>query len=265
MFQAKLDYICFYQRMQKESEYHEEELLRPFTPITLEEMDAVKLMNRTDTKFVLNRTFFNEILPDLSSSYRVLEIANRRLSGYKTLYYDTDAFQLYLDHHNEKGDRYKIRIRNYIESNLFFLEIKRKFKGRTDKRRTKVEDFEFELSQKSIEYIQKVIGSEIKVVPKLWNSFDRITLVNTKEIERLTLDLNLTFEWNNQIKSFNHLVVAELKQENVNRNSLFYTLMKKNGIRPNSISKYCVGGVSLNPDLKNNNFKDKVLLIDKLK
>lgn len=251
--------------MTKEHEYNEEAILQSFQPITLEEMDAVKLMNRTDTKFVLKRSFFNSILPQLADSYRVLEIANRRLASYRTLYYDTEKFQLFLDHHNGRGNRYKIRIRNYVESKLFFLEIKNKFKGRTDKKRTKVKGFELELTPDSANYINKVVGREINVVPKLWNSFERITLVNTKEVERLTLDLNLTFEWNDRKRAFDHLVVAELKQENVNRKSLFYSLMKEHHVRPNSISKYCVGGIALNPELKGNNFKNKILLIDKLR
>ncbi|MBK8925280.1 MAG: polyphosphate polymerase domain-containing protein [Crocinitomicaceae bacterium] len=246
------------------AKYNEEAILQGFQPISLKEMDAVKLMNRTDTKFVLSRSFFNSILPQLADSYRVLEIEGKKLSSYRTLYYDTERFQLFLDHHNGRGNRFKVRIRNYVESNLFYLEIKNKFKGRTDKRRTKVKDFELELSENSIAYINKVIGREVSLVPKLWNSFQRITLVNTKEIERLTLDLNLTFEWKDNKRVFDNIVVAELKQENVNRNSLFYTLMKNNGVRPNSMSKYCVGGITLNPQLKANNFKDKLLLIDKL-
>lgn len=246
-------------------DYHEEEILNNFEPITLKQMDEVKLMNRTDTKFVLNRSFFNKILPELANSYRVLEIEGKRLSSYKTLYYDTEGFQLFLDHHNGRGNRFKIRIRNYVESNLFFLEIKNKFKGRTDKKRTKVEDFEIELTEKSANYINTVVGKELKVVPKLWNTFQRITLVNTKEIERLTLDLNLTFNWEDKVRAFEHVVIAELKQENVNRNSLFYSLMKSHGVRSNSMSKYCVGGLTLNPELKGNNFKNKILLIDKLK
>ena len=250
--------------MSDSKDYQEEVILNSFQPISLKQMDEVKLMNRTDTKFVLNRSFFNKILPDLANSYRVLEIEGKRLSSYKTLYYDTEGFQLFLDHHNGKGNRFKIRIRNYVESNLFFLEIKNKFKGRTDKKRTKVEDFEIELTEKSANYINKVVGKELKVVPKLWNSFQRITLVNTKEIERLTLDLNLTFNWNDKVRAFEHVVIAELKQENVNRNSLFYNLMKSHGVRANSMSKYCVGGLTLNPELKANNFKDKILLIDKL-
>jgi hypothetical protein len=244
--------------------YNEAAILQKFRPITLKEMDEVKLMNRTDTKFVLNRGFFNEILPQLAETYRVLEIAGTRICSYKTLYYDTADFRLFMDHHNGRGNRFKVRIRNYVESNLFFLEIKNKFKGRTDKKRTKVDQFQMELTPESIAYINKVVGRDITLGPKLWNSFDRITLVNTKETERLTLDLNLTFEWEDKRRPFEHIVVAELKQENVNRKSLFYSIMKAHTVRPNSISKYCVGGISLNPGLKANNFKDKLLLIDKL-
>lgn len=257
--------VTFVVLRMKESPYSEREILQNFTPITLEEMDRVKLMNRTDTKFVLNRTFFNQILPQLSSAYFALEIKGQRLASYRTLYYDTEGFKLFLDHHNGRGNRFKIRIRNYVESELFFLEIKNKFKGRTDKKRTKVKDFELELSPKSVDYVNKVVGTDIRLVPKLWNSFERITLVNKTEVERLTLDLNLTFEWDDHKKVFDHVVIAELKQESVNRNSLFYSLMKQNGVRPNSMSKYCVGGISLNPDLKSNSFKDKMLLLEKLK
>lgn len=248
----------------KESLYNEKELLDKFTPISLTEMDEVKLMNRTDTKFILNRTFFNQILPQLSDSYKVLEINNSRLASYKTLYYDTHSYQLFLDHHNEKGSRFKVRIRNYVESQLYFLEIKHKYKGRTNKNRIKVKDFEIALSEKSEDYISEILGQKISLVPKLWNSFQRITLVNKFERERLTLDLNLTFEWENILKSFENIVVAELKQENVNRNSLFFKLMKDNGVRPNSISKYCIGGLSLNPNLKQNNFKEKLIYLEKL-
>ena len=121
------------------------------------------------------------------------------------------------------------------------------------------------MSSGSKEYIEAVIGKEVNLESKLWNSFDRITLVNKKEKERLTLDMNLAFKSGDTEGAYNHVVIAELKQENVNRNSLFFQLMKKNLVRPEGFSKYCVGAVTLNPDLKFNNFKSKLLLIDKLK
>lgn len=246
-------------------QFNEQKILESFHSTSLSEMDEVKLMNRTDTKFVVKRTLFNEVLPSLNEDYRVLEILGNRINSYETLYYDHSNFQFFLDHHNGRGNRYKVRIRNYVESKLYFLEIKNKYKGRTVKKRIKVDDFELNLTDKSNGFINDVIGEDSNLEAKLWNSFGRITLVNNEEKERLTLDLNLTFEWKDNKVVYDHLVIAELKQENVNRNSVFYSLMKKHGIGPYSISKYCVGAVSLNPDLKYNNFKEKLLLIDKLK
>lgn len=243
----------------------ENSLLNKFQPISLLEMDEVKLMNRTDTKFVIPRPLFQTLLPELSKGYKVLEIKGNRISSYQTLYYDSPDFDFYLDHHKGKGNRFKVRIRNYVESGLYFLEIKNKYKGRTDKRRITLEGFEEILSAKSIEFINDFVGEDKNLEAKLWNSFSRVTLVNQEEKERLTLDFRLTFEWETQKEVFDWIVIAELKQENVNRNSLFYRLMKKNGVRPNSISKYTVGAMVLNPDLKYNNFKSKSLLLDNLK
>lgn len=227
-------------------------------------MDGVKLMNRTDTKFVFKREALNGFLAILKEQYRVLNINDNLISSYKTLYYDTPEFQFFTDHHNGKGNRFKVRIRNYVESDLFFLEIKNKYKGRTRKSRIKVPEFELELKSKSNSYIAEVIGETIQLDSKLWNNFNRITLVNNNEKERLTLDLNLSFDWDGTEINYEHVVIAELKQENANRESLFYGIMKKNGIRPNGMSKYCVGTVALYPELKYNNFKEKILLIDKL-
>lgn len=238
--------------------------LNDFQDITLKEMDSVKLMNRTDTKFVFERSFLAEILKTLAGKYRVLNINDNLISTYKTLYFDTDNFKFFLDHHNGKGNRYKVRIRNYVESDLFFLEIKNKYKGRTVKTRIKVSDFEEVLSSKSKNYIEGVMDQPIQLQAKLWNGFNRITLVNQADKERLTLDLDLTFDFGERETAFKHIVIAELKQENADRDSLFYSLMKANGIRPYGMSKYCVGTVALYPEQKYNNFKEKLLLIDKL-
>ncbi len=238
--------------------------LKEFKEITLQEMDGVKLMNRTDTKFVFKKELLENLFEILKDNYRILNVSGNLISSYKTLYFDTSNFDFFLDHHNGKGNRYKVRIRNYVESKLFFLEIKNKFKGRTAKSRISVDDFELEFSKPSENYVKEVLNNEIELFPKLWNNFNRITLVNNNEKERLTLDLGLSFDWNEKKATFEHVVIAELKQENANRESVFYSLMKKNGIRPNGMSKYCVGAVALYPTLKYNNFKDKLLLIDKL-
>lgn len=242
----------------------ETDILKNFQPITLEEMDEVKLMNRTDTKFVFNRKLLLPLLSDLKVGYKVLNVNGNLISTYNTLYYDTLDFDFYLNHHRGKENRYKVRIRNYVESGLFFLEIKNKYKGRTDKKRIRVSGFQPNLNASSVVFINAVIPSKPRLEAKLWNSFSRITLVNQLQKERLTLDLDLSFSWNGTELNHHKIVIAELKQENVNRHSLFYSLIKQHGVVPNSISKYCVGVVGLNPSIKYNNFKPKTLLINKL-
>ncbi len=100
----------------------------------------------------------------------------------------------------------------------------------------------------------------------MWNSFQRITLVSKTENERLTLDFNILFEKDGVKKSFNQLVIAELKQEDLNRNSTFYQLMKKHQIRPYRLSKYCLGSVEIYGEekLKFNRFKKKLLYLKKI-
>jgi len=245
--------------------YTEKSILADFEPITLSEMNEVQLMNRTDTKFVLGRDVFDRILPLLAKKYKTLEVEGTRMSSYSTQYFDTADFKFFYDHHNGRSSRYKVRIRNYIESNLFFLEVKHKFKGRTNKKRIKVPSFEPDLTETSVEYVDSIIGKSLGLKSVLWNSFDRVTLVNTEDTERLTLDMNLAFKQGEKEELYDFIVVAELKQESADRKSLFYSLMKENGVRPNSFSKYCVGIMAFNNNMKTNIFKTQRLLIDKLR
>jgi hypothetical protein len=240
-------------------------ILESFEPISLLEMDRVKLMNRVDTKFSFSLSEFLEFLPDLSEHYRILEIEGTRTPFYESLYFDDANFSFFKDHHNGRTSRFKVRFRKYVESNLVFLEIKHKFKGRTLKSRIKVDEIPTELTEKQKEFIQSVIPKEHELKPVMWNSFHRMTLVNKVENERLTLDFNINFKWENHRQTFNNLIIAELKQESVNRNSAFFALMKSKSIRPYRLSKYCIGSIELyGAILKFNRFKKKLLKLKKI-
>lgn len=242
------------------------ELLDPFEPITLQEMDRVKLMNRMDTKFAFRFSDLNTLLPLLTLNYRVLTIEGTNTPHYESLYFDDERFSFFRDHHNGKGDRFKVRIRKYVESNLFFLEIKHKIKGRTDKKRIVTDQFNEVLPESDLAFVHKELQSNKNLVPTMWNSFQRITLVSKTENERLTLDFNILFEKDGVKKSFKQLVIAELKQEDLNRNSVFYQLMKEQRIRPYRLSKYCLGSVEIYGEdkLKFNRFKKKLLYLKKI-
>ncbi len=60
----------------------------------------------------------------------------KRLNHYRTLYFDTPDFELYLLHVNGRADRYKVRSREYTDTHLSYLEVKHRTpKDRTIKER----------------------------------------------------------------------------------------------------------------------------------
>ena len=106
-----------------------------FSTISLDEMDDVKLMSRTDTKFAFQSKILPILLNKITPFYKVLSINGDLIHDYKSLYFDTDDRKFYLDHHNRRVNRHKVRFREYVGSSLTFLEIKRKNnKGRTNSR-----------------------------------------------------------------------------------------------------------------------------------
>ena len=85
-------------------------ILSQYDPIDLHEMDNVKLMDRTDLKFVFPNCELSDILKDVQPFYRSLVVSGARISNYETLYYDTENLELYKRHHCGKLNRYKIKI-----------------------------------------------------------------------------------------------------------------------------------------------------------
>jgi hypothetical protein len=239
-----------------------ETILGEFEPIGLKEMDKVKLMDRTDTKYTFSRDQLIQLLEEAKPFYKVLEVEGKRISRYKTLYYDTKNFSLYTRHHNGELNRYKIRHRTYVESHIGFLEVKFKNnKGRTIKDRIKKAEAPSHWEDEAGIFIQSKLPFDARsLIPVLWVNYSRLTLVNKESAERLTIDLDLEFIKDGKTKNFNNLVIAEVKQEK-RKASPFTLLMKKHHIREGSISKYCMGVVATHAEVKKNNFKEKLLAL----
>lgn len=228
-------------------------------------MDGVKLMDRTDTKFTFHIDELPALLQQATQFYRVLDVEGNRISRYKTLYFDTEDFDLYNQHHSGKLNRYKIRHRTYVESNLGFLEVKFKNnKGRTLKTRIKENEVPNLNSGKALAFLEKMLPfSPLELLPKIWINYSRITLVNKTSAERLTLDLNLEFEKDDRRQVLNQLVIAEVKQDSKIA-SPFVAMMRARHIRQGSISKYCFGVACSFPEVKKNNFKQKLSTVNKI-
>ena len=253
-----------------------ERILATFDPISLSEMEGVKLMNRIDTKYAVPLSALPAILEAAQDGYYAQEINGTRIATYDTMYYDTDSLDMYIRHHDRQLVRQKIRVRQYVESDLTFLEIKRKNnKGRTKKKRISVPGFgitgdTFGDSKRERWSVEDFIAAKSRyhwseLSPHLSTRFHRITLVNKAKTERLTIDMDLLWEniVSGESKTFPELVIIELKRDG-NVPSKMTQIMLSQRLKPLKISKYCIGTALTTPGLKKNRFKKKIRLIEKM-
>lgn len=236
--------------------------LHAFDAITLKEMDSVKLLDRIDIKFLTRMEQIEKLLPMAIPFYKVLTIGKSRLFGYLTEYYDTPGLTMYHDHHNGRPERFKVRTREYIESNLCFLEVKWKNnKGRVIKSRIGHNA----LDQRAFNIF---VGDHTPYDPQtldkvLTGRFNRLTLVDHELTERVTVDFNLSFADRSSRISLNGLAIIEIKQDQKVNHSRMLEVLRKLAIRPSGMSKYCIG-VALLQNRKSNLFKESLIKINKL-
>lgn len=227
-------------------------------------MGAVKLMNRMDSKFPFHINKLPVILNELLKDYFVLEISQKRLLAYKTMYYDSDDFICYYTHQFGRSNRFKLRTRQYIATDKYYFEVKQKNNHKkTIKTRIKIEDKNFELCPQCIDFAHSVLKKDIAGFnDKLLVEFERISLVNKNFTERLTIDTGLRYKNHENGIKYPKLIILELKQDKTAK-SKARQILSDNYVYQSSLSKYCLGIASLYP-VKTNNINEKFRLINKL-
>ncbi len=242
------------------------QLIRTFKPISLTEMDSVKLMTRSDQKYTCRIDQLPAILEAARPDFRILEINGVRLRGYESLYLDTADHRMYLAHHNGHLNRYKIRIREYQNSHEFFLEVKFKDNHRkTTKKRISIGPGRNYRQKTCSDFIQaNSTFSPETLEPALFSAFDRITLVNNVLQERITIDINPSWHHGDQRVALPGIVIIEVKAVRKSSIQGFGHLLREARIHPVRLSKYCTGTILLYPNIKHNRFKVKMLQLAKL-
>ena len=244
-----------------------DELLANLKPITLAEMKEIRLMNRTDTKFVTNKETLVRLLELAEGKYYAQFNNNAKIANYMTTYWDTEAHKFYMEHHNGRAPRQKVRVRTYMDSDDTFLEVKTKNNhGRTKKKRVAVPCQEITGENGNEEFLQEKVHLGIDDIhPTVRNQFHRITLVNYGKTERLTIDYDVRFHNFETEKEANvgPIVIIELKRDG-NVYSPVLDILRELRIKPLGFSKYCIGSVLTNKELKQNRFKTRLILLSKL-
>ena len=243
-------------------------------------MSGIRLMNRTDTKFVTNIATLRKLLKLAVWQYRAQEIEGKRQARYYTMYFDTPDMQMYTCHHSGHANRQKLRIRSYVDSGLNFLEVKTKNNHKcTRKKRTTMFDFDplapardiaFDSHDDNFREYDSFLRENLWYKPEIMeeaieNRFNRITLVNNNKTERLTIDTDLCFHniHTGNDCSLPELAIIELKRDGLVPSPIL-SLLNELRIKPLGFSKYCIGTVLTNPDIRQNRFKQRLHALGKL-
>ena len=152
-----------------------------FAPITLEEMSGIRLMNRIDSKYLASESQLLKLLELAQKDYLIQSIDGIRQSEYRTLYFDDRDNIMYLNHHNGRLTRQKVRIRTYVDTDDNFFEVKLKNNhGRTKKKRIHLTGADTLLQDGAAEFLEEhtMLPMHLSdLSPKIGNHFRRITLV----------------------------------------------------------------------------------------
>ena len=242
-------------------------------PIGLDDMKAVRLMNRVDQKYMASADQLEKLLSRVADGYYVQHIEGNPLAPYRTLYFDTPDLAMYTMHHNQKLNRQKLRVRTYRSTNTTFFEIKNKDnKKKTRKVRIPIDVGMFDCVDEVPEvsdFVEKNTPYSFRfnsLHPCLENRFERITLVDKGMSERVTIDCGITFH--NRATcidaDISRLLVIEVKHEVGAPMSAIEQALHEMHILPRRMSKYCIGTALTDPSAKRNRFKPKLLYIEKI-
>lgn len=226
-------------------------------PTDLDRITAVAdLQTRTDRKYLLPVDDWRVVVDHRHQRLQVLEIDNRRLFDYESVYFDTPGLLAYHRHAHGRRTRFKIRTRSYLDSADTALELKTKGgRGETQKQRYPYRMTDrYQLTSDAHAVIGEHLGDQLggeKPELSLITRYHRATLLDAVSGSRLTCDVGLRFSDGRRRRDApSDLVLVESKT--AGPTTPVELDLWRMGHRPVSISKYCVGLALLHPDLPAN-------------
>ncbi|NDK08568.1 VTC domain-containing protein [Candidatus Gracilibacteria bacterium] len=250
--------------------------LKTFNQISLSQLNAqASFLDRIDTKYILTEEEFKNVLKDLEEEFYVLEINEKSVFEYESVYMDTKEYNFYYQHQNGEKNRTKVRTRNYLDSGIAFFEYKQKQNGITRKFRYQFKDTmeHGTMNKESNKFFEGVYQSfyskspEI-IFPSLATKYHRITFCSKSNDERVTVDFNVRLQdlrnEGKDIISLDNLVILESKS--MSKDGKSAQIMKKYDIKKaGSCSKYSLGLCYQGMIEETSRFKTTMNKIEKIK
>jgi hypothetical protein len=229
-------------------------------PIGLAElMELAELQTRVDRKYFVPAEVFRRMIAELAGELRVLEIDGRRTFGYESVYFDTPQLSTYRAHLQRRRQRFKARTRTYTDSGLCMFEVKLTgARGETVKERVPhPADYSAELTDEALDHLRTALCQAYHqdlpsgMQPTLITTYRRTTFVSRTGEARLTCDVGLQcLDLQHEVRDTGTHVLVESKSSA--GGSAADRILRELGVRPASVSKYCVGVAALHPELPSN-------------
>ena len=256
-----------------------QELVDPFPVAEKSLMRRRDLLRRIDTKFVVPADRLPMILDGLETSYARLLAKEASWAAYETLYFDTPENGFFHDHRRGRLGRHKVRIRHYVDRGVTFFEVKLKSNRRITSKLRRRKEF----GDATIDAEDIALGADApqvpldKVVPSLWTLFSRLQLVALEHLERVTIDLGVSFRHGSTESaadldslagatvahqslvskpagSCRPLAIVEVKQPAFRSRTPIMLALRRAGVRRRRSSKYCTGVLLTNTGLRAHRF-----------
>lgn len=241
--------------------------------VSLAELNSqAALQTRTDRKYLVvasNLTGLFGVLPDEA---RVLDIDGRQHASYTSTYFDTPSLDSYLGAARSRPNRFKVRVRTYLDTDVHYLEVKtRNRTGTTSKVRRSAEAGDHErldqvdrafvldaLTDKSMgRFEMKLAAAVLALRPTLSTHYERLTLLIESGADgprpkptpsRTTIDTSLAFSAPGH-EPLHHHDLAIIETKTAGPPSAVDRILWRSGHRPVRVSKYAIGLALFNPDL----------------
>lgn len=239
-------------------------LFSRFDAITLDEMNATaRMMTRVDRKYLLSTAEAFTLVDALPSRTRILTVNDQIWQHYRTSYLDSSRWGSYHATAYKRRRRYKVRMRNYVDSGLAFLEVKTRGPRKTTvKNRTPitVEAVDGDaVPAESVEWLagmleQLCVSVDVADLrPTLRNEYWRAT-VKLPDLGRATIDTSLAWR-SSRGGELSGLDLVCVETKSGASPSVVDKKLWARGHRPLRVSKFGTGLAVMHPELPSNKWR----------
>ncbi|WP_242454242.1 polyphosphate polymerase domain-containing protein [Bailinhaonella thermotolerans] len=232
-------------------------LLDGLPPVSLARVrERAELQTRLDRKYLVPVGAFAELIGLAGREYGVLEIGGLRRFRYSSTYFDTPGLLTYRGHVQGRRRRFKVRTRSYLDSGACMFEVKLNgARDSTDKHRMPYDiERRAELTPRARAFLAATLRKGYgepppeDLGPVATTTYARATLVHLAGTGRVTCDTGLVCaDGTRRAAAGNGHMLLESKSPGpetpVDR------LLRRLGVRPLSLSKYCVAVAVLRPSV----------------